>query len=157
MDKIISIWDVIDGKLTILKKDLFNEAIKSLPNGRYINTTEKVYNKYSDSQRNTIYGLAYSIIKQGFKSIGYENVSDEFVAEWCKENCLPEEYKDMLKKEHELSCTNIITGETINIPFRLTITKLRTHWAKEYFENMQIKGAEIFGVDIPDPEPNYKK
>jgi len=156
MDKIIAIWDIKDHKITVLKRDLFNDAIKSLPDGRYINTTERIYSKYSGSQRNTIFGLAYSIIKQGFKELGWENVSDTFVQEWCKEKCLPEEYKEMLRKEHEDSCVNKLTGEVLEMPFRLTITKLTTAWANEYFENMQRKAAEDLSVQIPNPDASKK-
>jgi hypothetical protein len=156
MDKIISIWDIKDGKLTVHKRDVFNDAIKGCPDGRYINTTEKLYPKYTDKQRNTIFGLAYAILKQGFKDLGWEDVSDDFVAEWAKENCLPEDYKTFLKKEHEKLCLNKLTGKKIEIPFRLTITRLNTGWGKEYFANMQRKGADLLGVEIPDPDPNFK-
>ena len=156
MDKILSIWDIKSGKITIIKNEIFKEAIKNTSDGRYVDTLEKIYDKYSGSQRNTIFGLAYAILKQGFINLGWENVSDEFVHEWAKENCLPEDYKDMLLKKHHDSCVNKLTGKVINIPFRLTITELNTKWAKEYFENMQRKGAEDLNVEIPDPDPNKK-
>jgi hypothetical protein len=62
----------------------------------------------------------------------------------------------MLKKEHDESCINKLTGEVLEMPFRLTITKLTTAWANEYFENMQRKAAEDLKCVVPDPDPGKK-
>lgn len=151
MNKLTSICDIKKGKLHIIKRDKFATAVQTLPAGRYTLTLEKIYRRRSTQQNKTFWGLAYKILQQGFYELGWDNADETFVHEWAKANCLPAEYVERLKKIHAEKCVNKDSGEILDIPFVLTTTQMTTVEGIEYYRNMQRLGAELLGVDIPDP------
>lgn len=151
MNKLTAICDIDDGAMKIIHRDKFATAVKCLAKGRYVIKLEKIYRKRSNQQNKSWWGLAYDFLLQGFYELGYDQVDLNFIHEWAKANCLPPEYVERLKKMHEEKCVSKTTGEILNIPFRLTTTELTTIEGMEYYQNMQRLGAELLGVDIPEP------
>ena len=156
MNELIAIGNMKDGVMTIVKRKQFEEAIKLLTNGRYIIKFYKHYKKRSNAQNNSFWGIPYTLIYEALINLGHYDMTLEKAAEVCKENCLPSEYIEKLKSEQKETIINIKTGEIIEMPFRLTTTKLTTIWAMEYYRNMQQFGAEYLGIDIPDPDSDWK-
>lgn len=141
------------GKIEFPRKKI-EESISKLPDGNYFFTIEKFYKLRSVQQNRAKFGIAYKILKACFSESYGESVSIEFVHEYCKQNFLPAGYVERLKEEHEKNkiLVNYNTGQEIEIPFRLTTTKLTTIEEMEYYKNMQRFCAEFFNQDIPDPE-----
>lgn len=151
MTRLNALCDIQKGKMNIIRRDRFAKAVEDLPSGRYSIILEKIFPKRSNQQNKSYWGYAYRILQEGFIDLGWENVDIEFVHEWAKANCLPAEYVERIKSEHEANCLNKSTGEIINAPFRLTTAKMTTIEGMEYLKNMQRLGAELLGVNIPDP------
>lgn len=163
MNKITFIWDIKDGKITILKRDKFNEMIKSLPDGRYIVELIKKFRQRSLQQNKAKFGIAYKIIQGLLIESWGRFISIDEVHEFCKapENGLiPLEYIERLKDEYINDDNNRLfnkdTGEIKMIPFRITTTKMTTTEEMEYYKNMQDFALEFFNAEIPDPDPNWK-
>lgn len=159
MKKLTAIWDIKDGVVHVVHRDKFKDAVKNLPNGRYICIIEKAYRKRSNNQNATFWAIAYRIIQEALEDTTGEKVTPEFVHELCKDKCLPPDYVEQLKEDHENKEPELIneeTGEVYKSPFRLTTTKMTTTQAMEYYRNMQEFGREWLGCDIPEPAPNYK-
>lgn len=152
MKTLTTVCDLQAGKASFVKEKEFKEALKCLPDGRYIVTFEKNYRQRSGQQNKTFWGIAYKIIQQGLIEQGYlEARSSEWVHELCKENCLPYKYKERLKNVAKKHLINEKSGEEIELPIRLTTTEMTTVEAMEYYSNMQNFAAEFLGCDIPDP------
>lgn len=135
------------------------DAFKQLKDGKYFLILEKFYKKRSTQQNRAKFGIAYKILQSCFIQATGESVSIEWVHEFCKERFLPAEYVEMLKQEYLQKTRFIVnneTGEEIEIPMRLTTTKLSTVQEIEYYQNMQKFCAEFFNTQIPDPQTNYK-
>jgi hypothetical protein len=134
------------------------ESISKMKDGFYWMNIEKFYKQRSGQQNRAKFGIAYKILRSLFsESFGYQ-VSTEWVHEFCKERFLPGDYVDQLKVEWEQNkvLVNYETGQEIEIPFRLTTTKMSTVQEMEYYKNMQLFCAEFFNTEIPDPDPNYR-
>lgn len=152
MRNLTAICDIKAGKAIFVKEKEFKQAIQCLSDGRYLVTFEKQRKIRSGQQNKTFWGIAYKIIQQGLIEAGHEEAgSIDFVHEICKENCLPLDYKEKLLSEPVESIVNKNTGEVIDLPNRLTTTKMSTVEAMEYYQNMQKFAAEFLGCYIPDP------
>lgn len=142
------------GQIVFPRKKL-QESISKLKDGNYLLYIEKFFKQRSNQQNRAKFGIAYKILKACFdESFGY-SVSIEWTHEFCKERFLPADYVEMLKSEWEQNkvLVNYETGQEIDIPFRLTTTKLTTVGEMEYYQNMQLFASEFFNEIIPDPDP----
>jgi hypothetical protein len=146
-----------EGKISFPRKKI-EESISKLKDGNYLLSIEKFYKPRSTQQNKAKFGIPYKLLRSYFQDAFGESVSIEWVHEYCKENFLPEDYKEQLKEEWEKIkiLVNYNTNKEIEIPFRLTTTKMSTIQEIEYYHNMQKFGAEFFEIDIPDPDINYK-
>ena len=163
----IQTWvDVTEtGKKEIHEREKFQDAISNLKYGRYIYTIEKVENIRSLDQNNAMWGIPYAFFNRVLKETGhFENPSKEQTHEFCMHYCLPEDYKERLKKEWDAmpSLKDIRTGKFFKTPFRLTTKKMSVEDAMHYYSNMQKFYAENFasgreGDSIPDPIPALSK
>jgi hypothetical protein len=136
------------------------ESFKKLKDGKYFLTLEKFYKKRSTQQNRSKFGIAYKILQSCFIQTTGESISIEWVHEFCKERFLPAEYVEKLKEEYlqrNRFIVNNETGEEIEIPLRLTTTKLSTVQEIEYYKNMQKFCAEFFNTEIPDPDSSKVK
>jgi hypothetical protein len=142
-----------DGVIFFPRKKL-KESISNLKDGNYLLTIEKFYKIRSIQQNRATFGIPYKLLRNCFSEAFGEPVSIEFVHEFCKERFLPDDYVEQLKEDWQKSkiLTNYETGLEIEIPFRLTTTKLSTVQEIVYYQNMQKFGAEFFQIDIPDPD-----
>lgn len=144
------------GQIVFPRKKL-SESFKKLKDGNYWLSLEKFYKRRSNQQNRAKFGIAYKILRACFSESFGCSVSIEWVHEFCKERFLPAEYVEKLRAEWEQSkiLINYQTGQEIEIPFRLTTTKMTTVEEMEYYQNMQVFCAEFFGQEIPDPDPDY--
>lgn len=136
------------------------ESFKQLKDGKYFLTLEKFYKRRSTQQNRARFGIAYKILQSCFIQATGESVSIEWVHEFAKERFLPAEYVEMLKIEYEQkenTVTNMDTGEQINIPMRLTTTRLTTVQEMEYVKNMRDFCLDFFNTEIPEPDVTKKK
>lgn len=164
MKKITTWVDVFDdGKKDIFNRDEFQGAIKNLKPGRYTYTIEKIENKRSLEQNNAMWGIPYLFFEQALVEAGQlQNPSKQQIHEWCMHYCLPNDYKERIKREwdEQIALVDIRTGELFKTAFRLTTTKMTTKDAMNYYENMQNFYAEWFAKDendqIPDPRKDWK-
>lgn len=165
MKKLTTYFDVFqNGNKQIHEKEKFKAAFDSLKPGRYIYIVEKVENKRSLEQNNSMWGIPYLYFEQALIEAGQlQNPSKLQVHEWCMHYCLPSDYKERIRIEYNEyePMVDIRTGELFKTAFRLTTTKMTTIDAMHYYENMQNFYAEWFSKDekdlIPDPDPEYKK
>jgi len=166
MKQILFRTKIKDGKLSIYEKGKFDTAISVAPDGEYWGTLEKIYNKRSVPQNNSVFGIAYKILKNCLQESTGEIWTIDKVHEFCKDNdknqndLLPLDYLERIKKEWGANPKNQIankeTGETIILPFVVTTTKMQTIEMMEFYSNLQRFAAEWFGVEIPDPDPEWK-
>jgi hypothetical protein len=162
----IQTWIIVsDGKKEVHEKEKFQESLNSLKDGQYIYTVEEVCNTRSLDQNNAIWGIPYLFFTRALVEMGhFKNPSKEQIHEWCMYHCLPEDYKERIKKEWEdsLSMVDMKTGELFKTPFRLTTKKMTTTDAINYYSNLQQFYAEKLASGseedyIPDPIPSLKK
>jgi hypothetical protein len=155
--KIESIDEIKGGKLFLLNREKFSQAVSVAPDGKYFHLLELIRPKMSDKQRCANWGIAERIIRNCLIEAYGEYVSKEDAHEFCMKHCLPKEYKDFLKQEWKSKKRSFRANKKqFALPFRLTTTKLTTVWAMEYYINMQVFALEWFNATIPDPDPNYK-
>jgi hypothetical protein len=159
MNKVTAIAEKKDSKLHVIQREKFEQAISVLAPGKYWITLEKIYKQRSSQQNRARFGIPYKLLRECFIDSTGEDVSIDFVHEFCKKRFLPSEYVEKLKlewkeKKHVLKGLN---KKKVHFPFKLTTTKLSTIEEMEYYKNIQRFGAEFFGVDIPDPDTNYVK
>jgi hypothetical protein len=147
-----------DGVISFPRKKL-KESISNLKDGNYLLTIEKFYRVRSIQQNRATFGIPYKLLRSCFSEAFGEAVSIEWTKEFCKERFLPADYVEQLKEDWNKSkiLTNYETGQEIEIPFRLTSTKMSTVQQMEYYQNMQKFGAEFFQIDIPDPDSSKIK
>ncbi|MCK9281324.1 MAG: hypothetical protein M0P71_11930 [Melioribacteraceae bacterium] len=161
MIKIFGLADIDKGKLSLLKEKEFKEAIGNVPKGRYFITLEKVYRKRSLKQNNSLWAIPYKILINCFIDAFGHNVTEAWVHNFCKENLLPEEYLERIKKEWDNDpknqLINKLSGEIIVLQFEPTTRKMTTVECMEYYENLQNFGCEYFGAEIPEPDKDWKK
>ena len=157
-------FDKIDGEIFYNNRDDFKLKFSKLEDGRYFYSVNKVYNKRSLKQNNAMWGIPYMYFERALIESGnYQNPSNDTVHKFCMHHCLPDDYKERIKKEWEdiSAMVDIKTGELFKDAFRLTTTKMGTKDSMNYYNNMQVFYAENFssgGEDdfIPDPDPDYK-
>jgi len=152
------------GKSNYPDKDKFIRLLAELPDGTYMNKIEPIGRIRTIKQNNTFWGLAYSFYKRALTESGnFKDISDEQTHVWCMHHCLPEDYKERIRKEYDeqTGMIDIKTGEVFKSAFRLTTTKMTTIDAIHYYENLQAFYLEWFSQRdddfIPDPDPEYKK
>ena len=164
MKKLSTWFDVLEnGQKDIFKRDEFQEAVKGLKPGRYIYSIEKVENIRSKEQNNALWGIPYMYYERVLVELGhFKDPSKKQIHEWCMHYCLPEDYKERVKKEYdqEPALVDLKTGELFKSSFRLTTTKMSTRDAMNYYENLQNFYAENLSSgeedQIPDPDKNWK-
>ena len=164
MKKIQTWFDVLpNGKKDIFKRDEFQNSINNLKQGRYLYIVEKIENIRSLEQNNAMWAIPYIYFEHALIEIGqFKNPSKQQIHEWCMHYCLPEDYKERIRKEWEEQepLVDILTGELFKTSFRLTTTKMTTIDSIHYYEAMQSFYAEHLssGSDdqIPDPDKNWK-
>lgn len=163
MSKIHSIWVIKNGEVKIMKQNDFNLALKNLPDGQYWATVEKVYQKHSNDQRNSVFGIPYRILQQCFMESFGEPVTIDWVHNYCKNpdnNIIPEDYLERIKDEWNNDPKNRLvsktTGEVSIIPFVCTTTKMKTTDMMAYYKNLQKFIWDYFNVDCPDPDSDFK-
>ena len=135
--KLETFANIESGKMKIVHKDRFVEAISTLKDGRYLLTLERKYNKRSNAQNRYLWGVVYFLAKQGFFDIGYdltiEQVHDFFKDAFCKVEIASE-----------------VTGEIRT--FTASTANLRTIEFMVYLSKIQQFASEELHIEIPDPE-----
>jgi len=138
MNKAESYGEIKDGKLHIIKRDAFLEAIKVLIKGRYRIVIEKIYNKRSHPQNAYLWGVVYPIALKGFQDVGYREMKTiDQIHNFGKLHFLK---KDIYNEE---------TGDkwqTIS-----STTELTTIAFNEYIEDWRIFAIEYLNTTIPEP------
>lgn len=144
--------EIIGGKLILKNRSNFESAVKSAPQGTYFLTLEKFYKQRSIQQNKARFGVLYKTLKAGFIEVFGESVDIEYIHDICKQNCLPSEYVERLKKEHKENNKKIKKkkGYMLAMPFRLTTTKLTTLEEMEYCENIRKFAAEYLQIELPE-------
>lgn len=163
--KIATWFDKIGDSLIWEDLEKYKQLIKNLKNGRYIQIIERVENKRSLDQNNSLWGIPYLFFEKALLENGefLHRPSKQQVHEYCMHYCLPEDYKERIRKEYDETPAMIDkrTGEMFKSAFRLTTTKLSTVDAMHYYENLQNFYAEYFSSGptdlIPDPDKSKKK
>jgi hypothetical protein len=162
--KIQTWFDVFDSGNKLWNNfEEYQKQMKSLKPGRYIITTEKVENKRSLEQNNAMWGIPYMFFEKALLDIGefLHPPSKKQVHEYCMHYCLPEDYKERLKKKYDEmpAMVDKRTGELFKSAFRLTTTEMSTVDAMHYYENLQNFYAEYFSSGENDliPDPDLKK
>lgn len=144
MKKLESYCKIRKGILTIVHKDQFKDSIKSMPDGKYKITIEKVYNKRSNPQNAYLWGVVYPLVKDGLIEIGFDEFKQDFELEMTHELC---KFR-FLKKE-------IVSNDGEIIKTIGSTTKLTTVQFNEYFGSVHKWASEYLNIFIPDPDPNY--
>jgi len=138
MNKLETYGQIKDGKLHIIRRDLFMDSLKTLPNCRCRITIEKVYKKRSNPQNAYLWGVVYPILLQGLNEVGYNEILDiDEVHDFCKTR--------FLKKE----VVNEYTGEIIQTIG--STKKLTTLEFSEYLDRIKQFADEYLHYYIPEP------
>ena len=144
--KITAYGKIEDGNLELSYLDKFWNAVRSLPNGKYKLTIEKLYRKRSNEQNKFLWGVIYPIVRDGLVEVGYDEFNHDTDCEKTHSLC---KYL-FLKTE----MVNKKTGEIIET-VRST-AELTTIETMEYWACIDQWASEYLGVVIPDPDPNYE-
>lgn len=75
------------GELKVINSRLFKESIKGLPDGNYIISIEKKYNKRSTPQNAYLWGVVYPIVKEGLIDAGFDEFKQDYDLEMTHELC----------------------------------------------------------------------
>lgn len=138
MIKIESYGQIKEGKLHIIKRDSFTDAIKTLPKGRYKIIIEKLYRKRSNPQNAYLWGVVYKELIIAFQNAGWREIkTDSQVHDFCKDRFL------------KIDTYNDISGDKWQI-IRST-TELTTTEFNEYIEDIRYFASEFLGHSIPEP------
>lgn len=143
MNKLQSYANISNGVMKVIHKDKFTEAIKSLTNGRYSITIEKVYSKRSNPQNSYLWGIVYKLVYEGLIEAGYEktDINIEWVHDYCKKTFLK---NDIVNKDGE-----VLEGV-------LSTTALTTVQFMQYLSDIQKWASEYLSINIPDPGENLE-
>ena len=151
MKKLQTYGTIEDGKLKIIHRNRFTEAIKALKPGRYSLTIEKVYRKRSNPQNSFLWGVVYPIVLEGLKQAGFEEFEeDEQVHDLLKCRFLK---KDIVNKDGEVI-------ETVGMTKNLTTTEFMDYlseigkWSSEYLNVYIPEPGEQTEIKFEDNEPN---
>ena len=153
------------GVVTYPEADKFKRLIAALPDGQYLTKIEPVGRKRTIRQNNSFWGIPYAFFKQALINSGnYKDISDDQVHQFAMHHCLPEDYKERIRKEYDQDAgmVDVRTGEVFKSDFRLTTTKMTTIDGMHYYENMQAFYDEWFSSGrendhIPGPDPEKRK
>lgn len=165
MKKIETWFDKIGDALHWEAPQEYRQLINLLPDGRYINTIERVENIRSMEQNNAMWAIPYKYFEAALIEAGiFKNPSKHDIHSWCMVQCLPSDYKQRIFDEWQKiePIINYKTFETYKEPFRLTTTRMYKSDSVHYYENMQLFYAENFSTGdekdfIPDPVKNWKE
>lgn len=157
--RIINYFDKTDEGIEQLSETDINMALKTLVNGRYRQTIEKIYENRTDKQNNALWAIPYEIMQRCIIEVTGAYISKKEMHETiAMPNCLPKDYIERIKKEWEddPGIVNKKTGQVIKPAFRLTSTKMTTVEMMKYYQNLQDFLWEMFEAECPDPDPLYK-
>jgi len=144
MKRITAIGVKEDGKpFRILMKTVFQDSLNSLPDGKYKLTLEKYFKKSSPSQFGWLYACVYPLSLIALNDVGYEFVNIDEVDQFWKSMFAN---KEILNRE---------TGEIMNIP--KSKSEFVTVDQMAYCESIRVYCAEYLGVNIPNPDPNWRE
>lgn len=135
MKKLETYGTIESGKLKIIHKDRFTEAIKTLKDGRYRLTLEKVYRKRSNPQNAFLWGVVNPLVLEGLKVVGYDLDLDA-VHDLLKFKFLK---KDIVNEDGEVL-------ETIGSTANLTTSEFM-----DYLVEVKKWSMEYLNVYIPEP------
>lgn len=130
---------------TIKFRNKFAMALSTLSPGNYIGEIKKVYRKRSNAQNRYKFGVVYKILQECIQDSTGDYWTIDEVHDYCKENFLPKEYAEQLRSDYDEDKSEF------KKPFRLTTTKLTTVGEMDYWRNISIFIAEMFGVAVPEP------
>ena len=144
MNKIETFATVEKGKLNLIQRDKFNNALTSLSDGRYSLRLEKLFGKRSNKQNAYYWGIVIPIVLLGLQDLGHEATEVEEAHNIVK--------KLFLKpKNKRKRLINKNTGQYMYVVNEPTTKKLTTIEFNEYFEKIIQWGAEFLDVQIPYP------
>ena len=142
MNKIETYGQIKQGKLSIVRRQLFVESLQTLTNGRYRVSIEKLYRKRSNPQNAYLWGVVYPLVLQGFNQVGYNLIDNEEVHSFCKNRFLK---KMLVSDSGEMF-------ETIG-----STRKLTTMEFNEYIENIKQFAYEYLNMNIPEPNEEMEE
>jgi len=163
--KIQTWFDKIGDTIIWNKLPEYKQAIKDLPNGKFIVLIERVENVRSLEENNAMWGIPYMMFEAALIESGeFLNPSKKDIHNFCMVNCLPNDYRERIYKIwlEKPGVLNHKTGEIYKEPFRLTTTLLGKleDWSN-YYRNMQDFYAEYLSSGekdlIPDPDKTKSK
>lgn len=125
-----------NGRLSTKVSEEIREFLESMEGKEIDINIKKAKSKRSLSQNAYYWAGVIPIVRQGFKDLGYL-LSDEETHDVLKEKFIQPK---MIMKDDEF------VGN-----FRRTTTAMTKTEFSEYIEQIQQFGAEILGVQIPDP------
>jgi hypothetical protein len=136
MNKIETFSEIKSGKLHIINRKKFMEAVSTLKDGRYSLTVERKYRKRSNPQNSFYWVVCVPLVIEGLIDLGFIGIDKESTHDLLK-------YK-FLKKEIVSEHGEVI--ESVGSTAKLTTTEFMelisdiTKWALEYLN-----------VTIPEP------
>lgn len=98
--------------------------------------------KKSNPQLGYYFGVVRQCARQGYTNSGWMNMTDDIADLMLREHCSSE------------SVTNPDSGEFKKIPFDIRAAKLSEMIT--YIDTCVMFISEIFGIDVPPPDKNYK-
>jgi hypothetical protein len=126
------------GKVQLRNPDRYNEAVRSLADGLYLNSITKVYDNRTGNQNRYYWGVVIKAFVDG-------------TAEEWGDPVSAEEAHDFLKEKFNFSeHINEDTGEAIRIP--RSTADISTVEFTQYIERCRLFIEEWFHIEIPDPE-----
>lgn len=144
MKKITAITHVESGKMTLQNKFSFENSIKELPDGKYLLTLEKHYNKASQKQFGYLYGVVYPLSILALINSGDEDFKTvEQVDIYWK-------YKFANKQVLDRQ-----TGEIMILP--LSKSEFKTVDEMAYCDQIRTFCAEWLDYYIPEPQKPKEK
>ena len=144
MKKITAIGVKEDGKpLRITNKPGLERSLNELPKGKYKLTVEKYFKKSSPAQFGWLYNCIYPLSLIALNDAGYEFTNIDEVDQFWKSLFAN---KEILNRE---------TGEIMNIP--KSKSEFITVDQMAYCDSIRHYCAEYLGVNLPDPDVNWKE
>ena len=144
MKKITAIGIKEEGKpFRVSTQKVFQDSLNNLPKGKYRIIIEKYFKKSSPAQFGWLYACIYPLSLIALNDAGYEFTDIDQVDIFWKSMF---SNKEILNRE---------TGEIMHIPS--SKSEFVTVDQMAYCESIRSYCSEYLGIDIPNPDVNWKE
>jgi hypothetical protein len=127
------------GGLVIDSPEAYKQAVRDMPEGRYIVTIEDEERKRTNAANRYLWGPIYTTIAE-YTGQSKEDIHDEMCARFTAET---------------VSYTNPATGEMVELEVVRRTSGMKVRRFHQFVEDVKLFGQEFFGLTFEDAPAEY--